>query len=892
MTPTASGRPAHSTRPMTLKLTVAALAGAGILSSASVWAQEAAPAAPAEPSSIVTVSGVRAAAQSALKIKKDSDNVMDSIVADDIGKFPDKNVAEILGRVPGVQIVRSGGEAGSVVIRGLGSVVTLLNGREMFTAAGRSLVLSDVPVSMLNRVDVIKSQSSEMVEGGTAGVIDVRTYRPFDFKGAQTVFNARAENRDKSGATDPNVSALHSNRWKSDSLGQFGVLGNISYQRGRWHDETAWVSPPTIVDTKTGAIGGDTNGRTMGQGDRKRLALNLAAQWRPNQDMEFFAESYSTKIKHDAQSVFFLGGLPDANDPGNVVTLQPGTKFLDTLTNPSADRFTLSSTQARRDDSEGHQGAIGGRWTVSPSVKLTTELARTISTYTQQNPILDVVRPGAKAVVAKIRDGGGYIDFPGTDMADPKAWKLFGFFDNFNRAKGTSTDWRTDINWDADRGIFKTVEAGVRVARHYATYAHELNGYSANPGFDPALSVSASGLPGLTCLSPKTSADYGINQYYAPCYKYMLDNTAEVRKFVTGRTAPRDEDPSSVYTDHETTSAFYAKTSYGFDAGTLPIDGQFGVRVVKTKQTIDGFSGRYDGNGNALFDAVGNQLYDPVSVSSTTTDVLPSFSMRAHLRSDLIARVVYGKAIERAAFANYNPGLQLRAATPNVPGGGSAGNPNLKPQESKNLDLSLEWYFAPSASLSGTFFDHRFTNYLTSSTKAEVYGGKEYQVTRPYNAASAKLTGFEGSYQQFYTQLPGWMSGLGLQANFTYTKGGLIGLDGKETDTLVGMSKFSYNLVGLYEYGAVSARIAYSWRDKFVDTYDYRALTPSFDLIVAPIKTLDASVSYKVNNNLTVTLDGVNLTNTTYHDYHGVPEAPRDIRRYDRAIGLAARYKF
>ena len=194
------------------------------------------------------------------------------------------------------------------------------------------------------------------------------------------------------------------------------------------------------------------------------------------------------------------------------------------------------------------------------------------------------------------------------------------------------------------------------------------------------------------------------------------------------------------------------------------------------------------------------------------------------------------------------------------------------------------------ASLTGTYFDHRFANYLANSTKAETYNGQSYLVTRPYNAATAKLNGFEASYQQFYTSLPGWMSGLGLQANFTYTKGGLTGTDGIQTATLPGMSKYSYNIVGLYEHGPISARIAYNWRDKFVDTYNYRNL--GFDLLVAPIKTLDASVSYKINENFTATLDGVNLLNSTYHDYHGVPEAPRDIRRYDRAIGVALRAKF
>ena len=221
---TGTRTPRQNTR-LTLKATVAALAGAGLLSGASVRAQQAPAveavetvetAAPADSGiAVVAVTGVRRAAQRAQTIKKNNDQVVDSIVADEIGKFPDKNVAEILGRVTGVQIRREGGEAGSVIIRGLPGVVTLLNGREMFTSVGRSLYLADIPTAMLQRVDVYKSQGADMVEGGTAGVVDVRTNRPFDFKGFTASGNVRAEHRDKSGSTDPNVSGMVSNRWKT-----------------------------------------------------------------------------------------------------------------------------------------------------------------------------------------------------------------------------------------------------------------------------------------------------------------------------------------------------------------------------------------------------------------------------------------------------------------------------------------------------------------------------------------------------------------------------------------------------------------------------------------------------------------------------------------------------
>jgi outer membrane receptor protein involved in Fe transport len=181
-------RPArgHFPRPYTLKAAVAALAGIGLLSSASVWAQATATAdAGAEAAaevSVVTVSGVRRSAQNSQQIKMRSDQVIDSIVADDIGKFPDNNVAETLARVSGIQIRRDSGEASAVMIRGLRDVTTLLNGRELFTTTGRYVNLADIPATMLQRVDVYKSQGADQVEGGVAGIIDVRTNRPFDFK--------------------------------------------------------------------------------------------------------------------------------------------------------------------------------------------------------------------------------------------------------------------------------------------------------------------------------------------------------------------------------------------------------------------------------------------------------------------------------------------------------------------------------------------------------------------------------------------------------------------------------------------------------------------------------------------------------------------------------------
>jgi len=848
---------------------VATLAGAGMLSSASVQAQQ-------DDANVVVVSGQRQAAQSAQAIKQNAEQVVDSIVAEDIGKFPDKNVAELLGRITGVQTVRENGEAGRIVIRGLGGVTTLFNGREMFTAAGRSLNLTDVPVSMLQRVDVYKSQGAEMVEGGTSGVIDVRTFRPFDFKGSQTAVNLRGEHRDKAGKTDPQVGGLWSNRWKT-GIGEIGLLGGLSWQRGRYHDETAWAGQPVTYTNPAGVQGADGNGRVMTTGDRKRIAANLSAQWRPNRDMEFYAEGFSTRIDVDSQSVFFVGGFP-INNPNSTVTTvtSGGRQYLDTISNPSDTSLVLSSTQARRDWSRGSQGAIGGTWDMTPTLRLSSEYVRTVSTYRQENPILDSIYTAPHPVTGGTRDGGGFVDYPGVNLIDPSKWTMIALYDNHNHANGSANDWRGDIAWSPeDMGILKELSGGLRWAQRDASYAHELGNY--RPATITGLAPSS--IPGLSCVSPAIHGNYGVSQFYAGCMDFLLDNTGAVRQAILGTTAGLPDDPLSYYTDRETTNAIYGKAKIAFDAFGIPVDGSAGVRVVRTRQNIVGNS------------RAGTGPVTPVAVSGSNTDVLPSMNLRAKFRRDLVGRLVYGKAIERAAFGDYNPGVVLGSVTAtnaNDPTG-SGGNPNLKPQEARNLDLALEWYFSKDGSLTGTAFKHDFKNFLRHRQATEVIDGQRYLVDRPYNTDTAKLYGFEAAYQQFFPSLPGWLGGLGVQVNATYMNGGMTEPDGSR-NTFPGMSKTAYNLVGMYERGPWSARVAYSWRDEFVDTYNYRGL--GFNLIVEPIKTLDASVSYKFTDTLVVTLDGSNLLNQAYHDYHGVPELPRDVRRYDRVVGLALRWKY
>ncbi|WP_426105421.1 TonB-dependent receptor [Massilia sp. TSP1-1-2] len=858
-------------RPVVLKALVASLIGAGVISAAPVSAQEA---------QTVTVTGQRKAAQSAQTLKKNADQVVDSIVADDIGKFPDKNVAEILQRVTGVQVIRGGGEAGTVIIRGLGGITTLLNGREFFSDSGRSLYLSDVPATMLQRIDVYKTQGGDLPEGGTAGVIDVRTNRPFDFKGATFNANARVENRDKAGTNNPDVSAMASNRWKT-SIGEVGALVGLSYQRGRYADEVAFAGEPAVIDR--GIIGTNFFGRFMGNGDRKREALNFALQWRPNSALSLYAEGFRTNIDHRFQNNFMLGFPP--NFRGAAITTKSGTNYLDTITLLNQDHGGFTSTQAFQHDVTNQQYALGGAWDVTPTVRVTSELASTKSDFAERRVIVDFDYT-AHGFSGAVRSGGGYVDFPGTNMQDPvnANFRIAGGKDIADTRGGKSTDWRADVIWDtSDNGVASFIEevsGGVRLAERKA-YSQANRDMWWN--FGPNQGRNVSNFPGLYTLSAPTAGNYGVNQYIVADKNYLLDHTADVRNILTGSSAALGADPLSYYDDVEKTSAIYLKTKFKFQAG-VPISGVLSSRLVRTEQVL---------SGNSRIGTV----VAPLTVDTSRTDVLPSLALRADFTPKLVGRLIAGKAIERPAFTDYNPalrldnGTQVEGQTGGVPGSGTAGNPLLRPTRSKNIDIALEWYFAPTGSVTGTIFQHKFTDRLADKSNLEVINGRTYNVTRRYNLSKANLEGAELSYRQFYDGLPGLLGGLGLEANFTYMTGTQVNPDGSESPFL-GQSKTSYNLVGLYERGPVSARLAYNWRSKFLAEAKYRG-NANLDLYVAPLKSLDGSISYRINKQITVTLDGNNLLDQPYHDYFNQDTGlVRDTRRYDRAIGVAMHYKY
>jgi iron complex outermembrane receptor protein len=206
--------------------------------------------------------------------------------------------------------------------------------------------------------------------------------------------------------------------------------------------------------------------------------------------------------------------------------------------------------------------------------------------------------------------------------------------------------------------------------------------------------------------------------------------------------------------------------------------------------------------------------------------------------------------------------------------------------------VAVEKYFNKTTAVYLTGFLKKVDGFVTTVSNPEVVDGVTYQVSRPQNSAAADIRGFETGYQQFYDFLPGWLSGLGMQANYTY-------VDSETFDSTLGgkvplqnLSKNSINLIGMYEKGRVSARIAYNWRDKFLS-----GVTNIVNVGALPIYTkaygwLDASVSYRFSDKITFVIAGTNLLRTVRSSYYGVETRPQSSWINDTQVSFAVTARF
>lgn len=874
-----------------------AVALGAALSLPSLSAQQTAAPAPAGDKPLVldtfVVTGVRASLISAQEIKQNSVQLVDSIVAEDIGKLPDNTVADALQRVPGIQVGRNIGEVNTVVIRGLPNLGTTLNGNEIFTGTGRGLALQDIPAELVAGVDVYKSTSPDKVEGGIAGLIDIRLRKPLDFAKPQVAGSARlihGENAEKNGYIG---SILLSNRWQTD-VGELGVLYAGAYQRRYSVDQIAFnfLFEPQGVPTNINSTGTlelpFTQGGQVIPADRTRTAQNLSLQLKVSPSLELYNDFLKTTYD-DKHQVHFLIGFPRFGAYTSA-KINSGNVPNQTV---STNNFHLTSTQAFVQDTDGYQNVLGAKWT-HDDVKVVAEYLYNWNRFRNQALIVDTryaALPSDTFTFTYNDAGRANLTIPGTGITDGANYFLWGLFDNHDVSVSEQNGLKLEVEKSLKAGAFQKISGGVRWSdrsvRFRGTSRNDVAPAGATGGDRFAATVPrTSTITGFGSVNPEGPLSYyGTPHWFGADPTYLYTHQNEVRALFGLPAGPAAYNPTLGFTDDESVVAGFVNTTFATMVDNKAFDGSLGFRIARTTQDLKGY----------------NTTGMPIDGSKSQTDILPVLNSRLKLNDQWQLRFAAGRTITRPNFNDLNPAVTLNAPTTTGGGAGtgSGGNPALDTVKSDNYDLSLEYYFAKDGHVSATLFHRDIEGYVQSFAATETIGGVNYTVVRPRNSGKGKLDGFEVSYQHF----PAALHGLGWMANYTYIDGDTDAPD-SAPGAAVGarvrkpyaqVARQSYNVILVYEVGKFSTRLAYNRRGEFTDTFDgpNAAGSPLRQIIVKPRGTLDFSATYTLNDHFTVSLDATNLTKTDYQDYfYNAGLYPRDTRAYDRTIEVGVRYRY
>ncbi len=866
------------------------------LAAAPAWSQPATatPVASAEPGQAadIVVNGVRASIKSAQAIKRNSDQVVDSIVAEDIGKFPDNTVSDSLQRVTGVQVSRGGGEAQTVLIRGLPNVQSYINGREVFTGTFRGVALQDIPAELVAGIDVYKTASPELVEGGVGGLIDIRMRRPFDFGPGLTVAGGgRVLYGDQSTKTSYVASGVISTKRDVGDGGQFGVLLGGSYNKRQYLDETAFNFNYAPRFNNTGGAGQgafytnpssgrlllfpQTTGVLYNAGDRERTAFNSSIQYSPHNGTEYWLDALYTGYREKFDVNFFIGLPGQAEAPLGAYTVAPGTDIVQSLTNLF--NFTINSKQAFVRKTDTYQIAGGAKWALGGDATLATQVVYNNSKVASQQVVVDIGYVVPQLDYNLNRNGTPFLNLNATNPATPNGPGLITLFDNRNLATSRQIAWHVDLKKELGDGFFQEFKMGTR----FTDRKGQSDG--TNPSGYGIPFVLASTLPAdFLALSPDNAVygRAGIGSFAVPSSSFILNNTARIRALAGRPPSDPPFDANRSFVLNEKTYATYAQLKFGTIGGSL--DGVFGARLVNTAARLQARSSI-------------NGIVSPIDRKQNYVDVLPSLSLRWRIAPDVQLRFVAGKSITRQEFDQLNPATSLTQAGNTLQGTGNGGNADLRPIKSDNLDATAEWYFSRTGSLTIAGFYRKLDGYVQFFTAPEVLPGLNgtpttFQVTRPRNT-NGELKGVDIAFTQFADFAPGFLSGFGVQANYTYTDGTALNPFVGSDAPITGLSKHSFNLVGIYEKYGLSARLAYNWRGKSIASYRAPDAV-SGNVTVHPIGFLDFSASYAINQAVSITFDATNLTKTIYRDDFLAGVAPRDTRTYERTYSGGLRFKF
>lgn len=964
---------------------------------------------------VIQVTGIRASIQESMGVKRDAAGVVDAISAEDIGKFPDTNLAESLQRITGVSIDRVNGEGSKITVRGLGpefNMVTL-NGRTMPAASlpagggtpnSRAFDFSDIASEAVRSVEVYKTGKAQIATGGIGATVNIKTSRPMDASesGLSGSIGGKAlsdtTNRVGSDIT-PEVSGFI-NYLDDDRV--FGVSLSASVQKrdsgatrafvNQWRvnpytgvipqspdvDANPASGPAVVVNNEPalGALFAIPSDLRYAQSDRERTRTNaqLTVQYAPSDALVATLDyTYSRQDLFEAraeQSIWmddrYFAELTFDDNPNvaaPVVIRQERRELLP--------RDLGLAVQELNQVNENKSIGLNLEYQVNDELSFAFDAHHSTAEGRPDAPYGTWVNAGLGANVVQAQGVDFRGDFPimTVDYNDVARGNLSpnnsldagdvgtSILDmNFNQQETEIDQIRVDGKYELDNG---SIHFGIESRAMESTSLQSLtrrtmgNWGVENPGELPA-----------DFLTPidfaQEFSDYNTGSVFNQGFTASARQIGEFAAQEYGFVFAADNPFATNRTIKEDITAAYVAASLEGELNEMPWNLLAGLRYESTDVTSvanvslpSGIAWEGNNDFNVRF---GSDTQD-FALGSDYNHMLPSFDFDIEIVDDFIARVSYSKTISRPSYNNLSAastvgspsGPALTAGTPTATA--SSGNPGLVPQESDNVDISFEYYFGDTSYVSIGYFEKRVRNFIGNAQVVEnVYGLRDatagpraqaalaelnrlgvsvndtnlfnmvvamengiafdsltdeqfeaqYDVlpnsddpllqftnAKPVNNQQERIEGVELAAQHFFGD-----TGFGLQANYTAVNSGAefdLSADPSVTQfALVGLSDTA-NLILMYEKHGIQARLAYNWRDKFLDGAAVYINEPGFTEATTQV---DFNVSYEVNEDLTVFFEGINITEEDLRRHGRSERLLWNLDQLGARYALGARYTF
>ncbi|MEW6706305.1 MAG: TonB-dependent receptor [Pseudomonadota bacterium] len=788
----------------------------------------------------IVVTGIRASLESAAGIKRNSTAVVDAVSAEDVGKLPDSDVGESLGRIPGVSVGRDFGQGASVSIRGTDPQMTYttLNGQTVAStgwydqkAIDRSFNYSLLPAELIGGLEVYKSSQADLTEGGIGGTVIVKTRKPLELD-ANTAFAGIKLGDGTISDKNREVSGLYS--WKNEAK-TFGVLVAGAWEKGdyirrgveadmRWSGD---VAPTSFVQ------------------ERERKALNVTLQARPapgfdlglnylhleldadnsNTSHYIFTGNSGSCAQTNAAGLCVLHTRDVANPATDNVFLQNWVRSASMSSDSlvlngayRADGFKLSavagSTEAEGGTNQTANFAYGN-WTPGATLPLWTG---TIDARGNQIAI----HPASNQNI-------GVGNLPGT--SSPETWAS-GRGPNADKENFVQADATIDLEW----GALTAFKTGVRATEHTFTRTgyRGVHAATAVPGATPGLyDGSLEVVGGWSVPRPNIGAMLALA-------------SANITNWV--------EDRSAYAQLKEKNSALYGM----FEFEKAALHGNFGLRYVRTNVSATG----YDFDGTPTTDVGQNNGWstNKVTQKATYNEVLPSLNLVYDLNKNTLLRFAAAQAITRPNFDNMFLTSVVGFDDTNASNDTfNYGSPALKPQKSTQFDLGIEYYYGRGNLVSAAVFHKKIDNFVTTQTLLNQSVGvvspdtgvDNWTINRYINAGGGRINGVELQANHAFG------NGFGVAANYTFADAKAPATSYQDELNLFTLSsRHTTNLVGYFENDTYSARLAYSWRSKYM----VRETGWYGNRMHDDIGSLDLSLGWNITKNLRLSFEAINLT--------------------------------